>query len=65
MIPPNHASHTITGADVNEINEMKMEKQWNEICGREKERNSENTYPDPVSFTMKLALRDRGANSRP
>ena len=54
----NYAYRIITGAD--EMNEMGVEKWWNEICGRGKE---EKTYPDSVSSTTKSTWCDRDANS--
>ena len=43
-----HACRTITEADEikwNEMNEMSVEKWWNEICGRGKRRNRDNSLP--------------------
>ena len=50
-MPADHACRTITGADemkLNEMNEMSVEKWWNEICGREnREKPQEKSTQTP------------------
>ena len=59
---------TIIGGDEmkwNEINEMEVEKLWNEICGRGRWEKLRKKNRDSVSFTTNLSWSDRDVNSGP
>ena len=63
-----HACRTITGADekkLNELDEMSVEKWWNEICGRVKRKKPRENLLRPVSSITKPTWSDRDVNSGP
>ena len=49
----------------NEMNEMRVEKWWNEICSRGKRETTRKIYQDSDSSTTKPTWRSRESNSGP